>query len=152
MTYELMSVQVEINPVTRAAAFRATQDVAVEIPRFCDVAHLNGNVKRCQWHISSVFSMIRDRMHLSERRNVWRPVVNRLETLTPHQRRWAPKVRQALRQRQPPRQRRGCLSHSRGSLDPVTPLRRYPEKPGCARIKSGDQRAVGHEGSEASPN
>src|ERR1700679_212736 len=49
MADELMAVKIEVHPVSGTAAFGAPQNVLVEAAGFVDVAHLDGNVKRCQF-------------------------------------------------------------------------------------------------------
>ena len=49
MTDELMTVEIEIDPIGRAAAFAAAEDILVEAACLLDVAHLYGDVEWRQW-------------------------------------------------------------------------------------------------------
>src|ERR1039458_2427066 len=48
VTDELVSIEIEINPARIAAALGTTEDILVETARLGDVAHLHGDVERCQ--------------------------------------------------------------------------------------------------------
>jgi len=45
---ELMTVKIEVHPMRGAAAFRTPEGLLVEATSFVDIAHLYGDVKRCQ--------------------------------------------------------------------------------------------------------
>jgi hypothetical protein len=47
MADELMAIEIEVDPLRAAAAFPATENVAVESAGFGDVAYLKGNVEGC---------------------------------------------------------------------------------------------------------
>jgi hypothetical protein len=54
VTDELMSVEVEIDPVRGAAPLSATEHLAIESARFGDVPYLDGHMKRPESHAFSV--------------------------------------------------------------------------------------------------
>jgi hypothetical protein len=56
MADELMPVEIEVYPMRGAAALAAAEYIAVETARLVDVAHLHGDMERCQWLIDDDFT------------------------------------------------------------------------------------------------
>jgi len=50
VTHELVTVEIEVDPLGRASSFGATENAAVEAPRLLDIPDLDRNVEGSQAH------------------------------------------------------------------------------------------------------